>query len=86
MWQRPGSLSGAYTPAGVERQGRRGGEPALVMNFQRIIRTVEKNKAGMALERDGGMGKQEKRAWRGRKKNHHTKQNQEDTDHKSQDE
>ena len=77
------SLWSLYSSRGGET---RRGKPALVMNFQRIIRTVEKNKAGMALERDGGMGKQEKRAWRGRKKNHHTKQNQEDTDHKSQDE
>lgn len=45
------------------------------MNFQKIIRIVEKNKAGMVLDGDGGMEKQEKRAWRGRKKksSHKTK-------------
>lgn len=37
-------------------------KPALVMNFQRIIRIMEKNKAGTALEGDGGMEKQESRA------------------------
>lgn len=37
-------------------------KPALVMNCQRIIRIMEKNKAGMALEGDGGMGKQEGKA------------------------
>ena len=56
------SLCGAYTPAGVERQTRKKKKPALVMNFQRIIRIMEKNKAGTALEGDGGMEKQESRA------------------------
>ena len=32
------------------------------MNFQRIIRIMEKNKAGTALEGYGGMEKQESRA------------------------
>lgn len=56
------------------------------MNFQRLIRIVEKNKAGMALEVMGEWGNKRRELGEEEKKNHHTKQNQEDTDHKSQDE
>ena len=67
------SLWSLYSNRGGETRGRK--KPALVMNFQKIIRMVEKNKAGMVLDGDGGMEKQEKRAWRGRKKksSHKTK-------------